>query len=307
LATNSAFENMQKTARLQTLQEVFRPRVAQIWTFVVSALFLYDVLCNQFGLPNIPKLWGVTGTLMPWWAWVVLLQLGFTYGLFEVMRRVAPQPPSALGKVDFADDFAALDGRIAQLEDLYQQLASATDSMSTATGNVSDLKRSIDLVATAVKSLVEPALAMKRLQQLEAIEIPAIYHPKLQKIMMNPDGPPEILEGDTEAARWSDTLRNLPRILAEIADDKTEELQKQLNAAAAGIRGNALYTTLKNDEHDVFGTPEIKQAWHIRKVSLEILQSYQHNQVQALRKKIPADLGAGNAYAFLEQLTTATK
>jgi hypothetical protein len=293
--------------RLETLHEVFRPKIVRIWSFVVGAVFLYDVLCNQFGLPKLAKLWGMSGDLMPWRGWLTLLQLGITYGLFEMMRSVTVIGPQATSTSPASIDLTALEDRIAELEQRDQQPPERSDQFIAIDEVTTKLERDVAAIASAVAGLVQPLLVSRQLRELEATEIPAIYPPKLQKILMTSDGPPEVRESDNEAMRWSDTLRTLPRLLTEIVQDESGQLEERLDKAAADIRGNALYTTLTDDDRDIFATPELKQRWHIRKASLEILESYKHTQLQQLRAKIPADFGTQNALAKLDELAAEQK
>lgn len=62
----------------------------------------YQFACDQFGAPTLPNLWGMTGAeALPWWAWLLLAQLGVLYGLFEYVRRGAAALVTPV--VDLAD------------------------------------------------------------------------------------------------------------------------------------------------------------------------------------------------------------
>jgi hypothetical protein len=239
--------------------------------------------------------------------WLTLLQLGITYGLFEMMRSVTVIGPQATSTSPASIDLTALEDRIAELEQRDQQPPERSDQFIAIDEVTTKLERDVAAIASAVAGLVQPLLVSRQLRELEATEIPAIYPPKLQKILMTSDGPPEVRESDNEAMRWSDTLRTLPRLLTEIVQDESGQLEERLDKAAADIRGNALYTTLTDDDRDIFATPELKQRWHIRKASLEILESYKHTQLQQLRAKIPADFGTQNALAKLDELAAEQK
>ncbi|XAP77552.1 hypothetical protein ABC955_13340 [Citromicrobium bathyomarinum] len=98
-------------SRTTTIREIYRNRVVRFGSYGVAALGAYDVCSNQFGFPKLPKVLGMTGALMPWWGWLLLLQALFVYGLFEFVRRSQPlvlQPLDG-GKAS-KDDNANLSG-----------------------------------------------------------------------------------------------------------------------------------------------------------------------------------------------------
>lgn len=73
--------------RLHTLQDIIRPAIVRWGGVGVFLLGFYDVLCNQIGLPPLKELFGKTGSLMPWWGWLTVLQSLFVYALFEYVRQ----------------------------------------------------------------------------------------------------------------------------------------------------------------------------------------------------------------------------
>jgi hypothetical protein len=93
--------------RFTTLREILRPKIIGWGGSLLVVLGFYDLFCSQFGLPPlkeiiswvIPRL-GMTGALMPWWGWFLVLQTVFLYALFEYVRRaqpgVAPEIPRTL-------------------------------------------------------------------------------------------------------------------------------------------------------------------------------------------------------------------
>jgi hypothetical protein len=72
--------------RASTLQEVLKPRIVRLAGGTVVGLGFYDVLCNQLGLPPLKTLVGMSGAIMPWWGWLLILQSVFVYALFEYVR-----------------------------------------------------------------------------------------------------------------------------------------------------------------------------------------------------------------------------
>lgn len=83
--------------RETALTNFLRPWRARFAVGLPLAIALYQFLCDQFGFPTIPRLWGMTG--LPWWAWIIVAQIGFTYALFEYVRRQSEGAPEAWARV----------------------------------------------------------------------------------------------------------------------------------------------------------------------------------------------------------------
>lgn len=75
---------------VRTLRGVFHPTALKIVFAVVSVVGAYDSFSNQFSLPRLGKLAGMSGSLLPWWGWLLALQFVFVAGLFEYIRRNVP-------------------------------------------------------------------------------------------------------------------------------------------------------------------------------------------------------------------------
>jgi len=88
-------------SRLALLREIFRTRTSKIVTGLLAFMAVYQFFCDQFGAPTLPNLWGMTGAAaLPWWAWLLLAQLGFLYGLFEYVRHARHEPVAAPSEDD---------------------------------------------------------------------------------------------------------------------------------------------------------------------------------------------------------------
>jgi soluble cytochrome b562 len=83
-------------SRLSLLRKVFRSWRAKLLTGGAVFVAFYQFACDQFGFPTLPNLWGMSGaSIIPWWAWLLLAQLGALYGLFEYVRCLDVQPLTA--------------------------------------------------------------------------------------------------------------------------------------------------------------------------------------------------------------------
>ena len=86
--------------RLSTLRAILAPRIVKVVGGIFASLYAYDVLSNQLEFPTIRALLrkipplqdrlAVSGTLLPWWGWLLVLQAVFIYALFEYVRRNVP-------------------------------------------------------------------------------------------------------------------------------------------------------------------------------------------------------------------------
>ena len=83
--------------------------MAKLWFWGAIFASVYQFGCDQFDWPKLPVLWGMTGVLVPWWGWLLIAQIGFTYGVFEYVRR--------LPQVTIPDELAQLHQRIARAEE----------------------------------------------------------------------------------------------------------------------------------------------------------------------------------------------
>ena len=114
--------------RRALLKEIFRTRTSKALTGALAFMAAYQFACDQFGAPTLPNLWGMTGaTALPWWAWLLLAQLGFLYGLFEYVRH-AHEPAPALGVKIQTDRIGTSElGRKAELSVVMARAATSHD------------------------------------------------------------------------------------------------------------------------------------------------------------------------------------
>jgi hypothetical protein len=112
--------------RIEALGGVLRSWWARIWVLGGAGAGIYQFGCDQFSWPKIPALWGMTGVVMPWWGWLVIAQMGFTYGLFEYVRRASIPAP-----VDGPDPAVT---RLQYWEDLKRHMLGVAQSIGQAMG-----------------------------------------------------------------------------------------------------------------------------------------------------------------------------
>lgn len=75
-------------SRFSTLRALWAPTIVKWAVSFVAVVAAYDAFSNQLSLPKLGRLLGMSGTLLPWWGWLLILQAIFVYALFEYVRRI---------------------------------------------------------------------------------------------------------------------------------------------------------------------------------------------------------------------------
>lgn len=86
-----------RTAGIRKILGTWRTRLLVGVPTVAGA---YQFCCDQFDFPTLPKLWGMTTALVPWWGWLLIAQAGFVYALFEYVRRMGNFESPVLTETD---------------------------------------------------------------------------------------------------------------------------------------------------------------------------------------------------------------
>lgn len=102
-------------ARVSVLLDVIRPWFVRILLSLWGVTAGYDGVSNQFGLQKIPKVWGMTGSLLPWWGWLLVLQAIFVFALFEYVRRNAAPSPEPVAPPCASYDDTEIAAKVAQI------------------------------------------------------------------------------------------------------------------------------------------------------------------------------------------------
>lgn len=163
---------------LSTIKHVLRPWRSRVVVAVPSGAAAYQFGCDQFGLPTLPVLWGMTGAGLPWWAWIVVAQSGFVYALFEYVRRRLPDEAwSVIPLVSSTSyDDSAISARIAELEKIKRAIIDDYQRMLGLEARVGDqfdqLKRSMqdEFDAVRMRSQVVERKANEALGIAEKLE-----------------------------------------------------------------------------------------------------------------------------------------
>lgn len=92
-------------SRTSTFGALLKPKLVRVGLAIFAALAAYDTLSSQLELPTVRRWWGMSGSLLPWWGWLLILQAIFVYALFEYVRRLSP----AASQTTQGDELPVLD------------------------------------------------------------------------------------------------------------------------------------------------------------------------------------------------------
>jgi hypothetical protein len=126
--------------------EVLRSWKARAVVFSTTGAAAYQFGCDQFGLPTLPKLWGVTGAGLPWWGWLVIAQSGFVYALFEYVRRLNGLNKS---EIHFPYDDSFLRTEFSRLNQTVRSVIDDYQRMSALEARITD---EIDRLKVAIQA-----------------------------------------------------------------------------------------------------------------------------------------------------------
>lgn len=103
------------------VSELARPTYIRVAFFAWALVTGYDTLSSQLELPTIRKLFGMSGTLLPWWGWLLVLQAIIVLALFEYVRRNLPL--RHLDNYDLAPGLGELESDIEGLRRSIREIA----------------------------------------------------------------------------------------------------------------------------------------------------------------------------------------
>lgn len=152
--------------RLKTLRELYRPKLVRYASLAIAAVAGYDAASNQFGLPTIRTVWGVSGSLLPWWGWLLALQAVFVYALFDYVRRL---PRAELDKASEESSQSGLQLEVAELRLAIQSLTGEVDQPEEPLA-VDPIAQRADEFARAFSRVDELERFKLGLQEFEAEE-----------------------------------------------------------------------------------------------------------------------------------------
>lgn len=66
---------------------LLRPKIVRLSLTLLAGIATYDAVSNQFEWPKIPRILGMTGSLLPLWGWLLVAQAILMLALFDYVRR----------------------------------------------------------------------------------------------------------------------------------------------------------------------------------------------------------------------------
>ncbi len=265
------------TGAFQLIRDLFRPRLVRVFTLGLGFLAGYDAASNQFEWPKLGKLLGMSGNLLPWWGWLLILQAIFVFGLFEYVRRNAPAGrgdavPSQSPPND-TELQGALSGLIATAASIERQASEDRKQVATVDRQVRRL--------SAFADCLEARERVKLLNLwLEDLHNNLPKPPKAVVIHSNDEGPR--LRAFNRNQREQDGLRSNVLNNLRAYGFAVEESEAKIEAEQAKIRGDSLYSSLLPDDQALIWNhdPRIKQEWHLRQVVILTQISYLERLIQ---------------------------
>jgi hypothetical protein len=139
------------------LRDLFKPLAVRIGASSAGIIGAYDAISNQFILPKLGKIIGMSGTLLPWWGWLLVLEAILVFALFEYVRRHAiPEKPmthsqasESFGQV--VDSFGKLEDRLKGAEERIDKAGKAVEEITKFNSSVTHSQ--LDLIEDVNKRL----------------------------------------------------------------------------------------------------------------------------------------------------------
>lgn len=148
----------------ELLRDLFRPRLVKVGAGLTSGLFIYDALSNQFDLTKLGKLLGMSGNLLPWWGWLLILQAILVYALFEYVRRISPSSPPEYDDEEIREELEDVRETIRQLGLSVSGALQIAEEAKSNAEELAELKKGIakfEVVYAATRSLDGDALTAR--------------------------------------------------------------------------------------------------------------------------------------------------
>ena len=115
-------------SRLSLFRDLLAPRFVKILLGLVGSLGTYDAASSQFDWPKLPKVWGMSGGLLPWWGWLLVLQAIFVYALFEYVRKLRKSPQTNVSNDD--DLTTVTDNLLPKIDQVWEYSRAISDGVS---------------------------------------------------------------------------------------------------------------------------------------------------------------------------------
>jgi hypothetical protein len=262
-------------SRVSTLRAILQPKLVRILGGGALCLGAYDAASSQFDLPKLSSVWGMSGSLLPWWGWFLILQSVFVYALFEYVRRPRESAGSAPGSLSDGDTLEAINVLI---QDAEKRLGRLEHNHSNFRDTVAAAQHDVEQLKTKMDAVIEGVIADRALELVAELdakigqERPILMVPNEHSYLPNMlDEARRIIEG---IAAWC------RRMGWPYFDEYAKEVQQN----DAQIRANAINCTLEPGEENTWQSGSHKQMWLVNLSQLRSMRRL----VQTLKRELPA-------------------
>lgn len=240
--------------RLQTLWTMAQPRIVFWGGIGIGAVATYDSFSNQFPSWYLPKLgnllpgWsGMTGALLPWWGWLLVLQTVFLYALFEYVRKAVRPPIGDAALKDIQARLSAHEERQAKWGEITQALRSDhSERIDGVIKSLADLKNAEDARLAQISLKSEQTQGYFNMLKADDLDLRHVLHFGILEATL------AYLEGLVEES---------PKAEIPLGDEVADGARKEMYSLHRGYVQKALgnldgdrysraYSVISNAEHE---------------------------------------------------------
>lgn len=233
--------------------QLLQPWWVKTATGAVGAVASYDATANQFGWPKIPKVWGMTGSLLPWWGWLLVLQTVLVLALFEYVRRTGDgaveQNDSELREAVTADSEAGKANFTPEIQRLGAEVAALSKVTSASRDDI-----------TLIADILMRQMAPHALDVLER---------SIERFRGACDGMIRQPHEKALLTEARDAHENARSALTQLGIDEAE-IHELTETRKEEIRKSAEYLVIKAGEEGRWPDESSKQNWHLQSAIADV-------------------------------------
>jgi hypothetical protein len=132
-------------------KELLAPKLVRWGLALLAVIGGYDTVASQAELPTLRDILGMSGALLPWWGWLLILQAILVYALFEYVRRMTFQAstephPAIVINTREKEKISDLRSRVKQLEDSKKAPGPELDSIPGVSFTAEEKRQAKDIL-----------------------------------------------------------------------------------------------------------------------------------------------------------------
>jgi len=238
------------------LQSLLAPKIVRAGLILWILFSGYDTVSSQLELPTVRALLGMSGSLLPWWGWLLVLQAILGYALFEYVRRniASPTPAPESGPPALPDN--EMESRLARLEHNHGNLRD--NHVTKIQADNEALKSRLDEMEKDLKPLVAKQRADIKASIVEAMESLRIPRPK---------------RGD----KWRSMLHSnklkaldrFPEARLAAAGVSPALFHRAIEGQRKRVETDPAYFVLEPGEEEIWADGHSKRAWYVHLARVE--------------------------------------